>query len=132
LGQIVNARHDAGGGNGDMAHADLCRLVQDMNGSHGVLVIQHGFALPHKDDVADFLAAVALNVQILLDNFGNASVPHEAQLSGGAETAVHGASNLSAETHRVGSPFLKVHEHRLHHFAVGQPEEVLGGAVRAD
>ena len=129
LGQLVDLRHEAAGGEADVPHPDVHAL-----GGRDVLEKAHDFVeiiqrLPdaHQHDVGDALPDVLLGGVNFGADLPRLEVAHPARLGRGAEAAAHPAAHLGGHADRVA--VVVAHDDGLDAVAVGHPQQVLHGAV---
>ena len=142
--ELREARHDAAGGERDVARAEVGALprVEELQRAQRRVVVRERLAHAHHDEVreaeARALAAVfgrreeALRRHDLGDDLVRRERPHEAPAAARAERAAHRAADLGGDTLREAA--LRGDDDGLDGLAVGEAEEELrravGGAVR--
>ncbi len=103
LGQFVDHRHHARGGQGDATLGNaIAQIVHhDLHGGDDIVEIQQRLAHAHHDHVGDGAVDLGRNgpegfigKPHLANHFGGGEVAVEALLAGGAETAIQGAAGL--------------------------------------
>ena len=133
-GQLLDARDDAAGADGDVpgAQPERARVAEQRRGGQDPIGVQQRLAHAHEHDVRD---PTALSRQVtapeatLVHDLGDLQVTPEAQLARGAERAADRAAGLAGDAQRgalaAGTPRRVAHQHRLDGAAVIQAVERL-------
>src|SRR5215468_9249523 len=134
-GEVINARDDAGGRDGDALRTDAKPILVGHNPDrfHHLVVIQKGLAHSHKNEVYAVRRFGGLAVDLvqddddLRDDLARRHAAFDAQLRGHAETASDGATHLATEADSVAALF--GHKHGLGFAAVAEPQQITPGSV---
>ena len=137
FGEAADLRDQSGGGNREMAGAQVEGLGAGDQGDGGEQGVEVGerFAHAHEDQVVHPFAGEALRGEHLAGDFGGVQIAGESRQPGGAELAAIGAAHLRGNTQRAAVGRFAVerrigrHQHALHIAAVVQPKQQLAGAV---
>ena len=120
----VDRGDDARGRDHDPLRADLAavRLAEHRRGLVDRGLVEERLPHPHEHDVGDPHAAVAAELDHLVDDLPRLEVALEAELAGRAERARERAAGLARHARRPEA--VMVQQHRLDDRAVVQPERV--------
>lgn len=120
-----------------MACTDVVELlvIENRQGVECCSVVQEWFALTHADKIGHTLAEILADGMDLVNDFTHTEIASESFVSGGAECALHGTSNLRGKTHgqtiAVGSA-LGRDCYRFDEIAIGEPQEILPRSIDGD
>lgn len=110
LGELADLRGEAGGGDGEVAGAEVegFRSGDEGDCCHEVVEVCHRLAHAHKDEAVDTLAGDLLGGEDLAGDFRGVEVPGVAGEAGGAEFAAVGAADLRGDTEGAAIRFFAV------------------------
>ena len=111
-GHPTDAGHHADRRDGEVARRQPEVAMETLDGRPRSVIVGQRLTHAHEDHVGNpAVAGFDLGPHNLFYDLAGREVAVEAHLAGSAEAARHGASGLSADTHR--GTVLVVHEHRL-------------------
>ena len=98
-GQFFQARHESGGGDGDMARAYFQPAVggDDFQSVMQVVKVGEGFPHSHENEVVDPFPGNGFRGEYLSGDFPRGEVAPEPQQAGSAEFAAEGAAHLGGD-----------------------------------
>ena len=116
--------HQTAGGDRDTALRDIepVLIAEKADKTHHIVVIIHGLAASHHDDIGDALSELFLDFIDLCQHLSRRQIARKAVYRRGAKTAAHAATDLRTDTDRI--PVGIAHQYTFYHIAVRERKQI--------